>query len=154
MVEPALDDTRGYFKSLRANQPQNSFCVGTDGGPLFLHPCRLVGFLTHCRVKSGCNIRKIDIGSLVERWGKNLRLGISHVRVGHYLTLTTLEQELERVKRCYLEIIFLIQVRSKRVTNGRVLNPAFSLTAYLRLGELCMRLVSARSNLYHRLLQH
>ena len=37
LIKPALDDTRGYFKSLRAKQPQDSLCVGTDRGPLIFH---------------------------------------------------------------------------------------------------------------------
>lgn len=49
LIKPALDDARGYFICLRAKQPQNPFSIGTDGGPLFLHPGRLEGFLVQSR---------------------------------------------------------------------------------------------------------
>jgi hypothetical protein len=49
LIKPALDDTRGHFKSLRAKQPQDSFCVGTDGGPLIFNSRQLEGFLVQNR---------------------------------------------------------------------------------------------------------
>jgi hypothetical protein len=137
LIQPALNHTRRYFKSLRAKQPQNPFCVGTDGCPLFLHTGRLEGFLVHSRRESSCDLWEIDVGGLIEGRWKNLRLDISRLRVGLYLSLTTLEQELEGVRGRDLHVVLLLQVRSERVTYGCVLDPA-SLGVNLRLGQLCM----------------
>jgi hypothetical protein len=153
LIKPTLNHIRRYFKSLRTKQPQNTFCVGTDGGPLFLHPGLLKRFLVHIRRKSSCNFWKIDVGSLIKRRWKNLGLDINRLTIGLYLSLTTLEQELEGVKGCYLHVVLLLQVRSKRVTYGCVLD-ASSLSANLGLGQLCARLQSTRSNLRHGLLLH
>jgi len=153
LIKPALNHTRGYFKSLRAKQSQNSFCVGTDGRPLFLNPGRLEGFLVHSRRKSSCDLWEIDVGSLIEGRWKNLRLDIGRLRVGLYLSLTSLEQELKGVRYRDLHVVLLLQVRSKRVTYGCVLDPA-SLSVNLRLGLLCMRLQTARTNLCHGFLLH